>query len=223
MSKYKILFVLALCLPASASFAAGPYFVDDADIVDPGTIQTENWFSHSSKNESIVTDDVAYQLLPHAEFTLLNAYDRQGGKSANDTLSAQTKYQWREGDEGKNIASSAVLGMNYSTNNRFAGMYAYIPSTWAINDVVNVNADLGWQYTAASNRYFATWGIGTELHASKTLSFIGEVFSENTDKPALQVGSHIGLSENFILDLVYGYGITGTPANWLTAGLTATF
>jgi hypothetical protein len=214
---------LIFCLPAPAAFAAGAFFVDDADIVDPDTVQTENWFSHSSRDESIGVDDIAYQLLPGAEFTLLNAVDKMPGVDASDTLTGQVKYKWRDGDEGKDIMSSAVFGIGYGTDNRFAGAYAYIPSTWKLDEMFDINADLGWQYFADDGRNMVTWGLGGDLHASDALTFSAEVFRQTIGRAGMQAGPRITLSKDVEMDLVYGRDITGTAANWMTAGLTVTF
>jgi hypothetical protein len=221
-------FAGTLLLPLQAAFAAGPYVVDDADIVEPNKIQIESWYNHSSTNENTGTIDAAYQLLPHAEFTLLNAYDVQSGGNS-DLISPQVKYKWRDGDDGKEVASSAVFGFNYSaTHNGFSNMFAYIPSTLTLNDIVDINADLGWQYDNDTSRHSLTWGIGTELHASESFSFVGEVFNQqmfgqHETRPGLQCGPRYNMLENLQLDLVYGHDITGVTANWITAGFTAVF
>lgn len=217
-----ILIAAFFCLP-KAAFAAGAFFVDDAEIVEPDTVQTENWFSHSSKDENVAVDDVSYQLLPRTEFMLLNTIDKPAGGDATDTLTGQIKYKWRDGDEAKDVASSAVFGVNYGTDNRFAGAYAYIPSTWAINELVDVNFDLGWQYLADSNRNMVTWGLSGDLHASDAITLSAEVFRENINRAGMQAGPRITLSKDAELDLIYGRDITGSPANWATAGITLTF
>jgi hypothetical protein len=212
-----------LCALPQTVFAAGAYVVDDAGIVDAGMVQIESWYSHSSRNENLGVVDAAYQLLPHAEFTLRNGYDAQNG-SGNDALSAQVKFQWREGDDGKDVQSSAVFGINHSASgNRFAGLYAYIPSTLAVGDALDINADLGWEYEADADRNFLTWGVGAEAHVNDRLSFIGEAFGKNTGLPGAQFGSRFTLLENLVLDAIYGRNVAGTPGNWGTLGLTATF
>jgi hypothetical protein len=212
-----------LCLPAFTARAAGAYVVDDADIVDPHTVQIESWFSHSDKNENLGVADIAYQLLPNAEFTLLNAYDAQPADRA-DTAEAQVKYQWREGDDGKEVASGVVFGIDSDIGNRrFSGLYAYVPSTWAINQTFTLNADLGWQYASITGQNFLTWGIGSELHINDLLSFVGEVFNEGPEKPGLQLGPHFALTKDLALDAIYGHNITGISANWVTVGATVTF
>jgi hypothetical protein len=214
--------VAFLCLLPQSVFAAGAYVVDDAGIVDPGLVQIESWYSHSSRHENLGVTDVAYQALPHAELTLLNNYDAQTGVR-DDAVSAQVKYQWREDKEG-GIESAAVFGVNHSASaNRLSGLYAYIPSSLTINDTFDVNADLGWQYDADSGRHFATWGIGAGMHANDTLSFVAETFGKNAELPGAQLGTRVSVSENLVLDAIYGRNITGTPANWVTAGLTVTF
>jgi hypothetical protein len=211
------------CCGPRAAHAAGAYVVDDAGIVDPGQVQIESWYNHSSKNENIGNVNVENQVLPHTELTLGNAYDSQSAGDSN-TLLGQLKYRWRDGDDDKNVGSSIVLGLDHSTiDNHSYGPFAYIPATWAINDTVALNADLGWRYASDLDRHYVTWGLGTVLQANDVLSFVGEIFDQTMGQPGGQLGVHFNMSNSLSWDAKYGRNITVLPGNWVTAGVTVIF
>jgi hypothetical protein len=212
----------ALLLPLRAALAAGPYVVDDGGIVDPKMIQIESWYSHSNKGENIGAIDAAYQLLPHAEFSLQETYDAMTADESN-ILSLQVKYQWWEGNEIRNVVGSAVLGVNYADDEQRSSLYAYVPLTVTINDIVDVNLNIGWNHPWEEGKHFLTWGIGAQLNATGSFSFVGEVFGKNEGRSGLQAGLRAALSKYWAFDAVYGCNITGTVGNWLTAGVTAVF
>jgi len=212
----------ALFLPLRTVLAAGPYRVDDGGIVDPKMIQIESWYSHSNKGDNIGTINAAYQLLPHTEFTLQESYDAQTAGDSN-ILSLQVKYQWCERSEIRNVSGSAVLGVNYADDEQFSSLYAYVPVTVTINDIVDVNLNIGWDYPWEEDRHSLTWGIGAVFHGNGSFSFVGEVFGKNEGHSGLQAGLRAALSKYWLFDAVYGRNITGTEGNWLTAGVTAAF
>ena len=225
MLKSRILLTAAavFCLLPQAALAAGAYVVDDSGIVEPGKVQIESWYSRSDKKENIGTIDAAYQLLPNAEFTLLNAYNR-APDSDDDALEAQVKYQLLNDKDNAGWGVAPVFGFAQSaTQNRFGGAYAYIPVTYAPYEALNLRANLGWEYDAVAVRHFLTWGAGSEYHVTRILSVVDEVFGATTRETAAQVGPRFALTDNVVLDLIYGRNITFTPANWATVGLTMTW
>ena len=216
-------FVVAIFLPARIAFAASAYGVDDAGLVDPGKVQIESWGSWDDKGNHLAVIDPAYQLLPNAEFSLLMMHSEQSGDHSN-LVAPQVKYQWHPGATPQDISSSIALGFSYAADaQKFSGAYAYIPVSLAVSDTVDVNANLGWQYARDEDRHFATWGIGTELHANDALSFIGEVFGRNEERPGLQFGSRYALSPSLLLDAIYGHNINAERGDWITTGITVAF
>ena len=221
MGKYVVRIAGLLCLLPHSVFAAGAYVVDDADIVDPGKVQVESWFSHGSNRDNLGVADVAYQALPHTEITIENGYDSNAGNGV-DILSAQAKYQWHP-DDAHGFAGSAVFGMDRSLTNGSSLFYAYVPSSLSFGDVLDINADLGWEYDSNAGTNFVTWGVGTELHADEHWSLVSEVFGKNNELPGEQIGPRYSFSDDLQFDAVYGRNISGVPANWMTFGVTATF
>jgi hypothetical protein len=218
-----VLSLVAIHLWPHAAMAAGPYVVDDADIVEADKIQSEDWFTHTDKGENIGIVNMAYQLLPHAEFTLQETHDQQKG-SSSDTLSPQVKYQWREGDDNGRIASSIVVGTTSTVDQaRGTGVYAYVPATLKLNKALDIDLNLGWQYNGPSQHHTASWGIGGEYAMTEGLSLRSDVFGQNAAAPGFQFGPHANITDYLEGNLVYGYNVFSAHENSFTAALTFTF
>lgn len=217
------------------SYGAGAYVVDDGGVVEKDTLQIENWYNQSSKGEQIFVTDPAYQLLPNAEFSMQETYDERAVNV--NSLWPQIKYLWYD---SKTVLSSAVAGINYATSNN-AGMYGaffYVPTTMIINELVNINFDLGvqnWNSTN-SNSSLLIGGVGLEYKINKKLLFIGEVFRNSNDYQlrisnrfssniitGTQLSFRYFLNKKIILDAIYGKDITAVQANWATIGVTLLF
>ncbi len=217
------------------SYGAGAYVVDDGGIVEKDTLQIENWYNQSSKGEKIFVINPAYQLLPNAEFSMQETYDERAVNV--NTLWPQVKYLWHE---SKTVLSSAVVGVNYATSNSVGiyGSFFYVPTSFIINELVNINFDLGVQNwnSVNSNVSLAIGGVGIEYKINKKLLFIGEVFRNSNDYQlkisnrfssniltGAQLSFRYFLNKRIILDTIYGKDITATKANWATLGVTLLF
>ncbi len=229
LKKLLALSSLFLITPTVA-FAAGAYLVDDGGIADAKKVQIENWYSHSNTGEDIFVTNPAYELLPNAEFAVQETYDATA-KNIN-TLWPQVKYLWHKSED---ISSSATVGVNYSsTDQKTYGSYAYSSNTIKINDLLDINAYVGWQnwrHSFNNNKSidFLNYGIGGQFHLSDKLVFNPEIFQTNgayktgPNRPATQFGLRYFVCENLIFDTIYGHNINGNNQNWLTLGVTLAF
>lgn len=229
LKKLFLLFPIFFFLP-SLAFAASAYLVDDGGIAEKNKLQVENWYSQSNTGETILVINPAYQLLPNAEFAMQESYDEKS-KTAN-TLWPQVKYLWYKSE---NIASSTTVGTNYSsTDQKNYGSYAYSSTTIKVSEFADVHFYVGWQnwrHAAYNNKStdFLNYGLGSEIHLSKKLSLIPELFQANgaaktgPTLPATQLGLRYFTSDNLIFDTIYGHNINGNLQDWLTFGVTLMF
>jgi len=208
-----ILCLVFACFDAGPSYAAGPYVVDDGDIVEPGQIQNEFWYTHSDQNGNTGIADAAYQIFPNLELTLQVARDEQ---PTGNTTSArpQLKYVWYDGAEKNGITSSIAAGTGYAfAQPQSQGAYLYIPTTFKLSETFTVNADIGWQYTLPQDSHAMTWGIGGEYTVLKPLVINASIFGRTDNHQGYQFGPHFDVSENLRIDLVYGHNATGNSEN----------
>lgn len=214
-----VLVFVCCCLLQNRAMAASAYLVDEANVLAPNTFQNENWLSHTSKNETVAVVNAAYRI-GDAEVTLQETHDVLDDNQS-DTITPQIKYQWRGGDDQGRIASAIVLGANYATEGtHFAGLYAYVPASLTVAQVVDINVNLGTQYVNPDEQYFVTWGVGSEYHATPYLSMVGEVFGRNTDSPAYQLGPRAVIFDAVQVDAIYGHNVFNTSEDVLTLGVT---
>ncbi len=234
--KLWLAFFLTIFFSIKSSYGSGAYIVDDGGIAQKDKLQVENWYSHSNSGEQILVTNPAYQLLPNAEFSIQETYDERSPQL--NTLWPQVKYLWHD---QKDVLSSAVLGVNYATNNN-AGIYGsffYIPTSIALNEFFNLTIDVGiqrWKGVATSNTSFLIGGIGAEIKVSKKMLIIPEIF-RNGKNQNLQFGNQLSIHranglqlglryfalESLILDAIYGKGIVATQGEWATIGVTVLF
>jgi hypothetical protein len=222
--------ILLICLTPNLLYAAGAYLVDDGGIDEPETLQVENWYSRSNTGENVYVTNPAYQVLPNLEVSMQETYSDMA--RSENSLWPQMKYQWFK---QKNIFSSVVLGVNYSSTNRgIYGNYSYSATTFKLNETIDLHVYLGWQnwrhaFKNEKSIDFFNYGSGTEIHLNNKLSLTAEFFvpnglRKNGDvRPASQFGSRYVVSKNVILDFIYGHNINGNAQNWFTVGLSLWF
>jgi hypothetical protein len=215
----------ATVLAARAVPAAGPYVVDDAAITEADTLQIESWYSHADTRERIGVVNLAYQLLPNAEFSLQETHLRRpGSDNDGDVVSVQAKYLWREGGDVGSVAVVSVLGGGYSLDTqRMATFYAYVPVTLRAAEALDVHVNLGWLYDREARRHFATWGLGMEYRFAQMFSLVGEVFGRNEGRSGFQLGPGILLTDGLRLDMVYGHNVLAKSDDMVTVGLSLGF
>jgi hypothetical protein len=213
----------------SFAFAAGAYLVDDGEIAEANKVQIENWYSRSNTGEDIYVSNPAYQLLPNAEFAIQETYN---SSSNNNTLWPQVKYLWHKNET---VSTAATIGVNYSSTDQKAyGSYAYSSTTIKFNDFIDTHFYVGWQNWRHALRNdksvdFLNYGVGSEMHLSKKLFFIPEIFQTNgmlrvgANRPATQFGLRYFACDHLIFDTIFGHNINGNNQNWVTLGETLLF
>lgn len=229
MNKFTSTLLLPILFP-NAAFAASAYLVDDGGIVDAKKTQIENWYSRSNTGEDIFVSNPTYQLLPNAEFAVQETYNATS-KTVN-TLWPQVKYLWHK-SEG--VSSSTTIGVNYSsTDQKTYGAYSYSSTTLALNEFVDAHIYLGWQnwrHTFRNDKSIdlLNYGLGSEIHLSKKLFFVPEIFQTNgtfrtgPNRPSTQFGLRYMACDHLIFDTIYGHNINGNNQNWMTLGVTLIF
>ena len=229
MKNLRTIFLFLTFLPHLAH-AAGAYLVDDGGIADANKLQVESWYSQSNTGETILVTNPAYQLLPNAEFAMQESYDEKS-KTVN-TLWPQVKYLWHKSE---NVLSSTTIGTNYSTTDqKNYGSYAYSSTSLNVSEFADVHFYVGWQnwrHALRNNKSvdFLNYGLGSEIHLSKSLFFIPEIFQANgasktgPTRPATQFGLRYFASNHLILDAIYGHNINGNLQDWMTLGATLMF
>ena len=213
---------LGLGLWSGAAFAAGPYIVDDASILEPDRFQNESWLSRTNKGETLAVVNLSHRIMG-SEVMIQETHDDRSG-NGSDSISPQIKYRWREGDDAGRVASSLIVGGSYSNDaGRVTSLYAYVPTTLSLTTALDVNVNAGWQYSEDRSRHAVTWGVGTEYHFDPAVSLVDEIFGVDSKRPGFQLGPRVKLTNWAQFDAVYGYNVLGTSEQLGTVGMTFNF
>lgn len=233
----RYLAVHALCslwaiLAADGALAAGTaYGVDTAEVGDPGNCKVEAWTSAASNRDWLATTNPScvVELGTPAEISLQVARgraDAEWGTSVGPKIKAKLvptaigSFGW-----------AAAAGFVYdATGDEVSTVYAYVPGTLRLSEVVRLNVTGGWQLDQVANRHFATYGLAMDWRMTEIWTLTGEVFGQLGEadspwetRPRFQAGVRWRPVDRFSLDLIYGRNINGENADWITVGTTVRF
>lgn len=193
-----------------AAFAARPFVVDDARVVDDGACQIEAWRRNNAD------DSHEYWAIPACnirgyEFTL------GGGYLSSDTIGRdQTDYQFQAktlfktlevNGWGYGIAAGVLRHADINLQpNLIGNYYFYVPVTRSLLDdriVVLLNA--GCVDNRDANRRGVTWGVGGEFYVHSRFMLAAEAYGATGFERFAQVGLRIWLVPDHVqLDASYG-------------------
>lgn len=206
-------------LATTPCFAAGPYVVDDAELIEPGALQSESWYTHADNNENVANINLGKQILPRLETTLQLTDDNQND-GHDDAITPEAKYLWRDGGKSGLFDGAVVIGGDVGFDRGFEDLYGYLPFTWHRGEELKFNVNVGWQFDEKPRDNFATWGVGASGQANDILELSGEIFGAQQGRPAIQFGPRFVVSDAAKIDLIYGHNIFGESEDDFTAGVT---
>ncbi len=204
-------FLLAVLtfLPAVA-FAARPFVVDDARVVDRGACQVESWRRNNADGSH------EYWALPACnlkglEFTL------GGGYLSSDTIGRdQTDYQFQAktlfkplevNGWGYGIAAGVLRHADINLQpNLIGNYYFYVPvSRSLLDDRIVVLLNAGGVDNRDANRRGVTWGVGGEFYVHPRFMLAAEAYGATGFERFAQLGVRIWLVPDHVqLDASYG-------------------
>ena len=221
-----------LLTAGSPAHSAGTaYGVDTAEVSDPGNCKIEGWVSQGSNGDRVATANPAcvVNLGTPTEISVQAQRARGDGEWAT-SYSPKIKAKLLQPQIGS-WGFAAAAGVNYdATSNEVSGAFAYIPGTIRLSEIVRINANLGWQLDATSDRHFASYGLGFDWKITDTVILTGETFgilgdgeTSNETRPRYQVGLRYRPIDRYSIDLIYGHNINGEGADWVTLATTVRF
>jgi hypothetical protein len=127
------------------------------------------------------------------------------------------------------VAGAAAYDTGTGEN---TALFANIPATLRLSNVVRINLNAGWQWDRAADRHYLTFGSGLDWRTPDNVwTLTAEVFGQlgspqdvaSLIEPRVQVGLRWRPVDNFNIDLIYGRNITGENANWITLATVVRF
>jgi hypothetical protein len=218
--------MLAVLAPANLALAAGGAFaVDDAGVDDVGDCKVEA-FSSFARN-----DDRVFAVAPACVVSLGRPVDigmqvdraRSGGEWGTGlTVKAKTAIVPFTDDAKFGIAIAGGVGYDL-TAHETAEWFVTVPVSIRLNQIFQVNLNVGGLWDRIERRSFATWGAGFELKVAEQFTVLGEVFGQGSVDPGAQLGLRYTLHERVDFDLIYGRNLTGERSDWVTLGVNLRF
>lgn len=220
-----VLLMVMTLLPARA-FAARPFVVDDARVVDRGACQLESWRRHNAD------DSHEYWALPACNVKGLELSAGAGYLSSDVTGQNQTDYQFQaktlfkemEGSNwGYGIAAGVLRHADINLQQNLIGnYYFYFPASRSmLDDRVVLLLNAGGVDNRDLNRRGVTWGIGGEFYVHPRFMLAAEAFGATGFERFAQVGVRVWIvPDHFQLDASYGGSLQRFgDVNWTSIGV----
>jgi hypothetical protein len=213
-------------MPGVAHAAGAAYVVDTAEVGDPGNCKVESWMSAASNHDFIAATaptcvlGFAHPVEASVQITRTR-FDEEWGTILIPKLKANL-IPSAIGSWG--VAVSGQMAYDALTRENTA-VFATIPATLRLSDVVRVNLNGGWQWDRIANQHYLTYGAGTDWRTPDNVwTVTAEVFGQlgaaqearGLIEPRFQLGLRWRPIDRFNIDLIYGRNIAGENANWLT-------
>ena len=220
---------LSLALNAQAALAAGTaYQVDTSEVSDPGNCKVEAWTSHASNSDRLYTVNPAC-VVSTTEISAQITRSRSDDEWAT-TISPKAKMKLTNTSIG-GVGLAVAGGVSYdATAKELSTIFAYMPATFRLSEVVRINVNGGWLNDRVNDRHFATYGLGLDWRFTETLTLTLETFGQlgNSDtpyetRPRYQAGVRWRPVDRCSIDFIYGRNLNGENANWFTIGTTVRF
>ncbi len=224
--------VAAMVLGAPVAHAAGTAFgVDTAEVGDPGNCKVEAWGSTANNGDRLATVNPSciFNFGTPTEVSTQVVRSRSDDEWAT-SISPKAKAKLLTPGIGS-FGFAAVVGGSYDPKESdVTALFAYVPATIRLSEIVRININGGWLQDRSTDRNFATYGLGLDWKWTETVTFTAETFGQagksdgSTDtQPRFQTGLRWRPVDRFSMDFIYGRNINGENADWLTVGATIRF
>jgi hypothetical protein len=212
--------------------AAGTAFaVDTSEIAETGACKVETWASRADNRDTLTTANPAcvVEILRPVELSAQIVRSRQDGEWATTVVpKAKTKIVPTQiGSFG--FALAAGTGFDLVEGEQ-TFMFAYVPATLRLSEVVRINVNGGWLWDRTVDRHYLIYGVGIDWKLTDVLTVTVETFGQagNGDEPAVtqprfQTGLRLRPIDTLSFDLIYGRNVYGEDANWVTLAMTTRF
>lgn len=222
----------ALALPGESRAANGAYAVDAADISDVGSCKFESWISTATNADfsAVGNPSCVVAIGRPVELTLQANRARSDGDWST-TLTPKAKWNIEPTGVGKFGYSFETGGGIDASSGDNTSVFAVVPATYRLSEVMRVNINAGWFWDRVSDRHYLTYGLGFDWKFTETLQLTVEGYGlagqatefSSVTRPRAQAGMRYRPNEIFSVDLIAGHNITGEHANWITLGTTVRF
>ena len=213
--------------------AGAAYVVDTADVSEPGACKVESWVSTASNHDffAATTPTCVVDVFRPMELS-------------SELIRTRADAEWVSGIAPKiktNLVPTAIgsWGIAISglaafdlTNQQAVAMFATIPATLRLSNVLRINLNAGWEWDRIAGQHYATYGAGVDWRTPDNVwTLTAEVFGQlgarqdavGVTEPRFQLGLRWRPIDDFNVDLIYGRNVYGENANWITLATVVRF
>jgi hypothetical protein len=224
---------VAALLPEQARAAGAAYFVDTADISEPGACKFESWVSAASNHDFFAATSPAcvVNMFRPVEMSAQFVRVRTDGEWASGVAPKLKTNLVPTAIGSWGVALSGIAVYDFTTQETVA-MFATVPATLRLSNVVRINLNVGWEWDRVAGQHYATYGAGIDWRTPDNVwTLTAEVFGQlgarqdaiGVTEPRFQVGLRWRPVDEFNIDLIYGRNIYGENANWITLATVVRF
>jgi hypothetical protein len=228
---------LAVCALAGlmtprAQAAGTAYGTDTAEVGEVGNCKIESWMSWASNqdflaiaNPSCVVD-LSRPVEISAQIQRARSDDEWGASIAPKFKT--NIFPTAIGRFGVAVAGGAMFDLVSREN---TGLFAYVPATLRMSEVVRVNLNAGWLWDRLADQHYVTYAAGVDYRTADNIwTLTAEIFGQlgmadtaSVTQPRFQVGLRWRPVDQISMDVILGRNITGENANWVTFATTIRF
>jgi hypothetical protein len=226
--------VAAAAMDSGDAYAAGAaYAVDTADVSEPGACKVESWMSAAGNHDffAATTPTCVVNMFRPVELSTQFVRARADDEWATGVLPKFKTNLVPTAIGSWGIAVTGAAAYDF-TNQQTTALFASVPATLRLSNVVRVNLNGGWQWDRIADRHYLTYGAGVDWRTPDNVwTLTAEVFGQlgarqdaiGVTEPRFQVGLRWRPIDDFNMDLIYGRNIYGENANWITLATVVRF
>ena len=223
----------AAMLPRQAYAAGAAYAVDTAEVSEAGNCKIESWMSGAA-NHDFFAATTPTCVLGFAQPVEASTQFARSRASEEWTTTATPKFKTNLTPSAIGVWGVALSGAaSYDLiTHRNTALFATIPATLRLSNVVRINLNGGWQWDRIADKHYFTYGAGTDWRTpdnvwTLTAEIFGQLGSAQDVNSLIQPRFQLGLRgrpvDDFNMDLIYGRNIAGENSNWLTLATVVRF
>lgn len=216
-----------------AQAAGAAYAVDTAEVNEPGACKVESWMSAAGNHDffAATTPTCVVNVFRPVE---LSAQISRARADEEWTTAVLPKFKTNLvpsaiGSWGVALSGAAAYDVTTHENTT---LFATVPATLRLSNVVRINVNGGWQWDRVVDRHYLTYGAGMDWRTPDNVwTLTAEVFGQlgaqqdaiGVTEPRFQVGLRWRPIDDFNVDVIYGRNINGENANWITLATVVRF
>jgi hypothetical protein len=212
--------------PGDARAAGAAYAVDTADVSEPGACKVESWMSAADNHDffAATTPTCVVNMFRPVELSTQISRARADEDWSTSILPKFKTNLVPTAIGSWGVALSGAAAYDMTTHDNTA-LFAAIPATLRLSNVVRINLNGGWQWDRIADKHYVTYGAGLDWRTPDNVwTLTAEVFGQlgarqdaiGVTEPRFQVGLRWRPVDEFNVDLIYGRNINGENANWIT-------